>query len=88
MYKSTKYMESTWKPDENHHTVNTSIETIEQSIMTSKINLPSKKTTLLISNLIIQEKEALNELANTDGLVISKPDKGRVMVIQDSDGYI
>ena len=69
---------STWEPDQNHHTVITFIEAINNDIK----NLVTKKTTLPKS------KEALKELANGDNFVVSKADKGGATVIQDIVSYI
>lgn len=64
--------------------LNTFIEAIDNEVE----NLLNKKTALLKSNISIQEKEALKELANRDHLIFSKADKVRATVIQDIDSYI
>ena len=57
-----------WEPDTNHHAVSTFIEAIDNGIE----YLHTKKTTLPKSNLRIQGKKALKELANRDDLIFRK----------------
>ena len=74
---------STWLPKETHHTVKTYIQKVRNDF-DSYISTPNSSR----PNLSPGEKEAMDDLAGRDDIIISKADKGGAVVIQDVDDYI
>ena len=83
LQKKCDTKKSTKEPNKNHHTVKNFTEAISNDIK----NLLTKKTTLLKSNLSIQEKEALKKLANRDDSITSKGDKEATQKLEDTFFY-
>ena len=70
-------------PKETHHTVETFIEAFKNELKIEHIKKKFPK-----NNLTKNEIEALKELSLRDDIIITKTDKGRVVVIIDVKYYI
>ena len=75
---------SNWQPKENHHTIETFIEAIDNEMNESI----TKKQKLPKNNLSKDDQAALKYFANRTDLVITKADKGGATVIMDVEDYI
>ena len=73
---------STWEPKNIHHTVNTFREAVINETNQYKT---SRKPA---NNLPKDEIKALEQLQSRDDIIITKADKGGVVVIMDVEGYI
>ena len=73
-----------WTPKEMHHTVSTCIDLVENDI-NALMKQPTRK---LKSNLTYKEHAPMEELANRKALIKTNADKGRAVVIMDTDNYI
>ena len=74
---------STWEPTNNHHTIKSFIEAVNNDID----NLPQNNSKRKY-NLTKAERKALEELRDRSDLVITNADKGGAVVIQDTENYI
>ena len=74
-----------WKPDKNHHTVETYIEATKNALETEEQNNSKNK---YYNNLTKGERKALKELAERNDIVIIKADKGGAVVIIDVEDYV
>ena len=78
---------STWEPNNVHHTVKTFIEDFNQKVRHSLENeLKDVKTNR--KNLSKKESRALEDLKNREDIVICNADKGGAVVISDVKEYI
>ena len=79
---------STWEPNENHHTVRTFLEDfsrkVEIELKTTSTN-PRKNNQ---KNLSKEELMALENLKAMDNIIVTKADKGGAVVVQDVQKYI
>ena len=74
---------STWLPKDTHHTVKTYIQKVRNDFESySSTPNPTRP------NLSPGEKEAMENLAGREDIIISKADKGGAVVIQDVEDYI
>ena len=73
-----------WTPHKIHHFIQTYIQAVNNDLNTGNTN-PGNKTK---PNLNKDEAEALDELKNRDDIIISKADKNRGVVIQNTEDYI
>ena len=73
-----------WTPKETHRTVETFIEAFKNELQKEE----QIKKKLPKNNLTKSEIEALKELSIRDDTIITKADKGEVIVIINVDNYI
>ena len=73
-----------WTPSQNHHSIETFIDLVQHDINDPKI-LNTKRPK---DNLTKGEQKALEELSKRDDIIITNADKGRAIVIMDTDKYI
>ena len=74
-----------WRPDKNHHTVETYIEATKNALETEEQNNSKNK---YYNNLTKGERKALKELADRNDIIITKADKGGAVVIIDVEDYV
>ena len=74
-----------WRPDKNHHTVETYVEATKNALETEVQNSNKNK---YYNNLTKVERKALKELADRNDINITKADKGGAVVIIDVEGYV
>ena len=74
-----------WRPDKNHHTVETYIEATKNALETEEQNNNKNK---YYNNLTKGERKALKELADRNDIIITRADMGAVVVIIDVEDYI
>ena len=74
-----------WRPDKNHHTVETYIEATKNALETEEQNNNKNK---YYNNLTKGERKALKELADRNDIIITKADKGGAVVIIDVEDYV
>ena len=74
-----------WRPDKNHHTVETYIEATKNAQETQEQNKNKNK---YYNNLAKRERKTLKELADRNDIIITKADKGGVVVIIDVEDYV
>ena len=74
---------SSWLPKDTHHTVKTYIEKVRNDFDSYHSESPRSRP-----NLTQGEREAMEDLASRDDILISKADKGGAVVIQDADDYV
>ena len=74
-----------WKPDKNHHTVETYIDATKNALETEEQNNSKNK---YYNNLTKGERKALKELADRNDIIITKADKGGAVVIIDVEDYV
>ena len=74
-----------WRPDKNHHTVETYIEATKNALETEEQNNNNNK---YYNNLTKGERKALKELADRNDIIITKADKGGAVVIIDVEDYV
>ena len=80
--EDTSKPRSAWELNHTHHTVDTFCDAVKSE---TKQN---RKAVQLQNNLSKDELNALNELQNRDGMIITKADKGGAVVIMDVKDYI
>ena len=73
-----------WKPDKNHHTVETYTEATKDALETEEQNNNKNK----YYNLLKGERKVLKELADQNDIIITKADKGGAVVIIDVKDYV
>ena len=74
-----------WRPDKNHHTVETYVEATKNALETEVRNSNKNK---YYNNLTKGERKALKELADQNDINITKADKGGAVVIIDVEDYV
>ena len=74
-----------WRPDKNLHTVETYIEATKNAQETQEQNKNKNK---YYNNLAKRERKTLKELADRNDIIITKADKGGVVVIIDVEDYV
>ena len=74
-----------WRPDKNHHTVETYIEATKNALETEEQNNSKNK---YYNNLTKGERKALKELADRNDIIITKADKGGAVVIINVEDYV
>ena len=74
-----------WRPDKNHHIVETYIEATKNALETEEQNNSKNK---YYNNLSKGERKALKELAERNDIIITKADRGGGAVIIDVEDYI
>ena len=74
-----------WRPDKNHHTVETYIEATKNALETEEQNNNKNK---YYNNLTKGERKALKELADRNDIIITRADMGAVVVIIDVEDYV
>ena len=74
-----------WRPDKNHHTIETYIEATKNALETEEQNNSKNK---YYNNLTKGERKALKELAERNDIIITKADKGGAVVITDVEDYV
>ena len=74
-----------WRPDKNHHTVETYIEATKNAQETQEQNKNKNK---YYNSLAKRERKTLKELADRNDIIITKADKGGVVVIIDVEDYV
>ena len=74
-----------WRPDKNHHTVETYIEATKNALETEEQNNNKNK---YYNNLLKGERKVLKELADQNDIIITKADKGGAVVIIDVKDYV
>ena len=78
---------SSWEPDNVHHTVKTFIEDFNKQIA-NELKEENRNTPHMQNNLSRNEKRALNDLKNRTDIVICNADKGGAVVISDVSDYV
>ena len=78
---------STWEPQNTHHTVKTFTEDFSRRVM-EKINNGNNQRIADRKNLTKLEMQAMEDLQKREDLVITKADKGGAVVVQDVQNYI
>ena len=72
---------SSWTPENSHHSVNTFISLVQNEIDSHEVqNFPA-------DNLTKQERIALSEIENRNDIIVTKADKGGAVVIMDIQKY-
>ena len=75
---------STWEPPENHHTINTFMQTLSNDVD----EIFKHKRTLLRNNISQREKSIISDFSKREDLVFTKSVKGGATVILDVEDYI
>ena len=74
-----------WRPDKNHHTVETYMEATKNTLETEEQNNSKNK---YYNNLTKRERKALKELTDRNDIIITKVDKGGAAVIINVEDYV
>ena len=74
-----------WRPDKNHHTVETYTEATKNALETEEQNNNDNK---YYNNLTKGERKALKELTDRNDIIITKADNGGAVVIIDVEVYV
>ena len=73
-----------WTPKETHN----STENFLYLVVNNLNNLKIRKTKISKANLTKKDKTAMEELAKRADIIIENTDKGRTLVIMNTDHYI
>ena len=74
-----------WRPDKNHHIVETQSEATKNALETEEQNNNDNK---YYNNLTKGERKVLKELADQNDIIIIKADNGGAVVIIDVEDYV